>query len=86
MAPIELRMPAVSLDRVTLSKWLVPDGSLVVVGQPICFVETDKASTDFPSPAGGILEQIASEGSLLEWRQLLARIHVGEHPSATSPM
>lgn len=79
----ELKIPAVaeSITEVTLSKFLVKDGDYVELDQPICEVETDKASQELPSPVAGIVKLVASEGDDLKVGALVATID----ESATAP-
>lgn len=72
----ELKIPAVaeSITEVTLSKFLVKDGDYVELDQPICEVETDKASQELPSPAAGKVKLVASEGDDLKVGALVATI------------
>ena len=72
----ELKIPAVaeSITEVTLSKFLVKDGDYVELDQPICEVETDKASQELPSPIAGIVKLIAHEGDDLKVGALVATI------------
>ncbi|MFN8277590.1 MAG: 2-oxoglutarate dehydrogenase complex dihydrolipoyllysine-residue succinyltransferase [Chitinophagales bacterium] len=73
---IELKIPAVaeSITEVTLSKFLVRDGDYVSLDQPICEVETDKASQELPAPAAGLVKLVAAEGSDLKVGALVATI------------
>jgi 2-oxoglutarate dehydrogenase E2 component (dihydrolipoamide succinyltransferase) len=72
----ELKIPAVaeSITEVTLSKFLVKDGDYVELDQPICEVETDKASQELPSPVAGIVKLIAHEDDDLKVGALVATI------------
>jgi 2-oxoglutarate dehydrogenase E2 component (dihydrolipoamide succinyltransferase) len=72
----ELKIPAVaeSITEVTLSKFLVKDGDFVELDQPICEVETDKASQELPSPAAGKVKLVATEGDDLKVGALVATI------------
>ncbi|MBS1596139.1 MAG: 2-oxoglutarate dehydrogenase complex dihydrolipoyllysine-residue succinyltransferase [Bacteroidetes bacterium] len=72
----DLKIPAVaeSITEVTLSKFLVKDGDYVELDQPICEVETDKASQELPSPAAGKVKLVASEGDDLKVGALVATI------------
>ena len=72
----ELKIPAVaeSITEVTLSKFLVKDGDYVELDQPICEVETDKASQELPSPIAGKVKLVASEGDDLKVGALVATI------------
>ena len=72
----ELKIPAVaeSITEVTLSKFLVKDGDYVELDQPICEVETDKASQELPSPVSGTVKLVAHEGDDLKVGALVATI------------
>jgi 2-oxoglutarate dehydrogenase E2 component (dihydrolipoamide succinyltransferase) len=52
-----------SISEGTISRWLKRDGETVRQGEPIVEVETEKATTDVPAPAAGILHVQAAEGS-----------------------
>lgn len=72
----ELRIPNVaeSITEVTLSKFLVKDGDYVQLDQPICEVETDKASQELPAPVAGKVKFVAAEGDDLKVGALVATI------------
>lgn len=62
----EVLMPALSpmLDEGTLVKWLVQVGELVVGGQLIAEIETDKATMEFEACEDGIVvELLLAEGT-----------------------
>jgi 2-oxoglutarate dehydrogenase E2 component (dihydrolipoamide succinyltransferase) len=65
---------AESITEVTLSKFLVKDGDYVELDQPICEVETDKASQELPAPKAGIVKLVAKEGDDLKVGALVATI------------
>ncbi len=72
----ELKVPAVaeSITEVTLSRFLVKDGDYVTIDQPICELETDKASQEIPSPITGIVKLVAKEGDDLKVGALICNI------------
>ena len=72
----ELKIPAVaeSITEVTLSRFLVKDGDYVELDQPVCEVETDKASQELPAPKAGIIKWLAQEGDDLKVGALIATI------------
>lgn len=72
----ELRIPNVaeSITEVTLSKFLVKDGDYVQLDQPICEVETDKASQELPAPVAGKVKFVAAEGDDLKVGAVVATI------------
>lgn len=74
---IDVVMPQLgeSVAEGTVSKWLVREGDLVKREQPLLEVATDKADTEVPSPADGIVAEIdAPEGALVPKGGLLCRI------------
>ncbi len=60
---IEVAMPVLGLtmEQGTIVAWLKEEGDEVAAGEPLFMVETDKATSDAPSPAGGILARILCE-------------------------
>jgi pyruvate/2-oxoglutarate dehydrogenase complex dihydrolipoamide acyltransferase (E2) component len=54
----EVVMPAIEVDQVSamLIQWLKPVGALVVEGEPLMEIETDKVPVEIEAPAFGILE------------------------------
>jgi 2-oxoglutarate dehydrogenase E2 component (dihydrolipoamide succinyltransferase) len=76
MSIVEMRVPTIgeSITEVTLSEWLVADGDVVELDQPICEFESDKATLEFPAEAAGKLIYVASEGDDLEIGALVAKI------------
>ena len=62
----EILMPALSptMEEGTLSKWLVAEGDIVVSGDIIAEIETDKATMEFEAVDDGIMGKLlVSEGS-----------------------
>jgi len=84
MSKIELRVPTIgeSINEVTLSRWLVEDGSYVEMDQSICEFESDKATLEFPAEASGIITYVASEDDDLEIGGLVATLDT----SAKAPL
>ena len=76
MTLVEMKVPAIgeSITEVTLSQWLIEDGAMVKIDEPICEFESDKATLEFPAEASGKLIWVASEGDDLEIGALVARI------------
>jgi pyruvate dehydrogenase E2 component (dihydrolipoamide acetyltransferase) len=62
----ELLMPKLSdtMEEGTVLGWLVPDGAVVVRGQAIVEIETDKADMTVEAPENGPLRILAGEGSV----------------------
>lgn len=76
MSVVDMKVPVIgeSINEVTLSQWLVADGSYVKLDQPICEFESDKATLEFPAEAEGIITHVAKEGDDLVIGALVARI------------
>lgn len=79
MSVVEMKVPVIgeSINEVTLSSWLKPDGSFVKLDEPICEFESDKATLEFPAEAEGKLIHVAKEGDDLKIGALVARIDTG---------
>lgn len=83
----EVKVPAVaeSITEVTLSKWLVKTGDYVELDQPLCELETDKASMELPSPIAGVITLVAAEDDDIEVGGLLAKVdETAAKPATTS--
>jgi len=65
---------AESITEVTLGTWLVKDGDYVRLDQPLCEVETDKASQELIAEKAGKIKLIASEGDDIKVGGLIAQI------------
>lgn len=76
MSVVEMKVPVIgeSINEVTLSQWLKPDGSYVKLDEPVCEFESDKATLEFPAEAEGKLIHVAKEGDDLVIGALVARI------------
>src|ERR1700694_5116618 len=62
----------------TVVRWIAKPGQRVERDEPIVEVSTDKANTEVPSPAAGVLvEQVAKEGAVVAVGQPLARLDYG---------
>ena len=71
-----MKVPTIgeSINEVTLSQWLKPNGSIINLDDPICKFESDKATLEFPAEAAGKLIYAAEEGQDLKIGDLVARI------------
>ena len=89
MSIIEMKVPTIgeSITEVTLSQWLVEDGSYVNIDEPICEFESDKATLEFPAEAAGKVIYVAAEGDDLEIGALVAKIDtsVAKPAEASAP-
>lgn len=50
-----------TMEEATVSEWLKRVGDAVRANEPICQLETDKATGDVESPADGVLAEIVAE-------------------------
>jgi acetyltransferase-like isoleucine patch superfamily enzyme len=57
-----------------LAEWLVPDRAEVTQGQPVCVVETTKATVEIEAPGAGTIVQLYDEGVEVELGKTIARI------------
>ncbi len=73
---VEIRVPDIgeSISEVTLASWLVEDGEVVEMDQPICEFDSDKATLEFPAEVGGKVEIVAKEGDDLKIGELVCYI------------
>lgn len=61
---IDIRVPSFgeSVTEGRIARWLKPDGAAVKIDEPVCELETDKATAEVPAPANGVLKHGAKEG------------------------
>src|ERR1700722_5990456 len=81
----ELKVPSVaeSITEVTLSRYLVKEGDYVELDQPVCELETDKASQEIPSPIAGTVKFVAKEGADLKVGAVICTIdETAQKPAA----
>ena len=57
-----------------LAEWLVEDRAEVEQGQPVCVVETTKATVEVESPGAGTIVQLYEDGVEVELGKTIARI------------
>ena len=77
MALIDIEIPdfGESVTEATLLKWLKQPGDPVEQDEAVCELETDKANTDVPAPADGVMgEQLAAEGETVKVGAAIGRI------------
>lgn len=76
----EIRVPTLgeSVSEATIGKWLKQKGEAVAIDEPLVELETDKVAIEVPSPAAGVLEEIAAnEGDTVEVNALLGSVLEG---------
>lgn len=90
---LEVKIPTVgeSITEVTLATWIVEDGEYVNMDDPICEVETDKASQELFAEASGVLTHKVEEGDDIEVGSVIASIDTsaaapaGKEESGSAP-
>jgi 2-oxoglutarate dehydrogenase E2 component (dihydrolipoamide succinyltransferase) len=76
---VEIKVPAVgeSITEGTIARWLKPNGAAVKANEPVCEVETDKATTEVMAPAGGRLAITVTEGQKVAIGAVIGQIEEG---------
>lgn len=82
----EIKIPSVgeSISEVTLAQWLVEDGAYVEMDDPICELESEKATFELTAEVSGALKQIASDGAVLNIDALVGMIDESAQGSKTN--
>src|SRR5215210_9546972 len=85
----EIRVPTLgeSVTEATIGKWFKQPGDAVAVDEPLVELETDKVTIEVPSPAAGVLGDIAAkDGETVAVGALLGQIKegAGAAPAATN--
>lgn len=85
MSIFEVKVPSAgeSITEVTISKLLKPSGSIVKLDEPICEVESEKATLEFPAEKSGKIEWLIKEGADVSIGQIIARIDTSVSISST---
>ncbi|MBB5378413.1 pyruvate dehydrogenase E2 component (dihydrolipoamide acetyltransferase) [Deinococcus metalli] len=66
-------------------KWLVAEGDVIALEQPLCEVMTDKVTVELPSPVAGVLSRrLAQEGDVVPVHAAIALIDEGGTGAAGS--
>ena len=76
----EIRVPALgeSVTEATIGKWFKKPGEGVAVDEPLVELETDKVTIEVPSPAAGVLADIAAkDGDTVAVGAVLGQIKEG---------
>jgi len=82
----DIRVPTLgeSVTEATIGKWFKQAGDAVAVDEPLVELETDKVTIEVPSPAAGVLAEIAArDGETVAVGALLGQIRDGA--GAASP-
>ena len=74
MLEIVLTREDANTEFALLAEWLVEDRTEVAQGQPVCVVETTKATVEIEAPGGGTLVQLYDDGVEVELGKTVAII------------
>jgi 2-oxoglutarate dehydrogenase E2 component (dihydrolipoamide succinyltransferase) len=76
---VEIKVPSVgeSVTEGTIARWLKANGSAVKANEPVCELETDKATTEVMAPAGGTLAITVGEGQKVAIGSVIGRVEAG---------
>jgi 2-oxoglutarate dehydrogenase E2 component (dihydrolipoamide succinyltransferase) len=84
----EIRVPTLgeSVTEATIGKWFKHPGDAVAVDEPLVELETDKVTLEVPSPAAGVLSEVAAkDGETVAVGALLGQIKDGAGAPAAKP-
>ncbi|HEY7308195.1 MAG TPA: 2-oxoglutarate dehydrogenase complex dihydrolipoyllysine-residue succinyltransferase [Gemmataceae bacterium] len=84
---VEIKVPSVgeSITEGTIARWLKSNGTAVKANEPVCELETDKATTEVMAPAGGTLAIGVPEGHKVAIGAVIGRIEEKTAQPAASP-
>jgi 2-oxoglutarate dehydrogenase E2 component (dihydrolipoamide succinyltransferase) len=86
---VAIKVPAVgeSITEGVLARWLKKDGEAVRADEPVFELETEKASSEVPAPAAGVLRTKAKEGATVAIGAVVGEIDTSAAPAraAASP-
>jgi 2-oxoglutarate dehydrogenase E2 component (dihydrolipoamide succinyltransferase) len=72
-----------SITHATLLKWLRPEGAVVKAGEPVCELETDKATKEEYAPASGVLAISVQPGTRVAIGAVIGSVSPAGTPRAT---
>ncbi len=73
-----------SISEATIGKWLKTDGEAVEVDEPLCEIESEKATLELPSEKAGVLKILVEEGQTIKVGETIAHIFPGNGQQAAS--
>jgi 2-oxoglutarate dehydrogenase E2 component (dihydrolipoamide succinyltransferase) len=83
---VDIRVPTLgeSVTEATVGKWFKKPGEAVAVDEPLVELETDKVTIEVPSPAAGVLADIAAkDGDTVAVGALIGKINEGAGATAS---
>lgn len=81
---VEIKVPSFgeSITEGTVGKWLKKDGDFVKQDEPVVSMESDKAASDVPAPATGVLRIGVAERTVVQVGAVLGRVEEQAAPPA----
>jgi len=73
-----------SITEAVVSHWLKNEGDRVTLDEPICELESDKATVDLPAPASGVLHPKKQAGETARVGEVIAEIDEAAAPAGKS--
>jgi 2-oxoglutarate dehydrogenase E2 component (dihydrolipoamide succinyltransferase) len=76
---VDIKVPPAgeSVTEATVGRWLKPNGAAVRANEPVCELETDKATGEVMAPASGTLVITVPEGQKVAIGAVLGRVEAG---------
>jgi len=83
---IDVKVPGVgeSVQEGMIASWAKKSGDKVEQDEPLCALETDKATVDVPSPESGTLQILVEAGKVVKVGEVIARIEASQAKSKDS--
>ena len=81
---IKIPSPGESITEVEIGNWLKADGDFVQMDEPLCEIETDKATLPLPAESSGILKIVLQTGETAQVGDVLCTIEPSDAPAAAS--
>jgi 2-oxoglutarate dehydrogenase E2 component (dihydrolipoamide succinyltransferase) len=84
--PTEVTVPEIgeSITEVEIGEWLKQKGDRVAKDEPLVTIDSEKATLELPSPAGGVLSEILkTKGQVAKIGEVIA--HISGDGSAGAP-
>src|SRR5437667_3667725 len=85
---VDIRVPTLgeSVTEATIGKWFKKPGEAVAVDEPLVELETDKVTIEVPSPAAGVLADVAAkDGDTVAVGALIGQIKEGAGAAKPAP-
>lgn len=84
--PTDVTVPEMgeSINEAIILRWIKSDGEQVAADEPICELETDKATFDLPAPSAGALKTSKEAGDTVQVGEVIAQIGAGSSKATKS--